>query len=84
MQNEQTLIDLGFSERPEWYNEATENKIFSLLHDGKTFIAYVNYWETPEYITMGIFVKEKGKSFVVDRWRQCCSLGSVARKIKGA
>lgn len=81
MQNEQTLIDLGFKERPEWHCQATENKTFSLLRDGKTFVAYVNYWENPQYVTLGIFLREKGKSFIVDRWRQCCSAGSVERKI---
>lgn len=78
MQNEKTLIYLGFLEKPEWYDETTESKTFYFLHEsGKIFIAHVNYWETPQYVTMGIFLKEKGKSFVVDRWRQCCSSGSV-------
>lgn len=77
MQNEQTLVDLGFIENPEWYCEATENKVFSLSVNGKMFIAFVNYWEQTQYVTMGVFIKEKGNSFVVDRWRQCCSSGSV-------
>jgi hypothetical protein len=77
MQNEQTLIDLGFTEKPEWYCAVTENKAFVLSKGDKTFVARVNYWERPQYISMGVFIREKGKSFIVDRWRQCCSLGSV-------
>tara|TARA_R110002020_G_scaffold318905_7_gene534554 strand:- start:8572 stop:8835 length:264 start_codon:yes stop_codon:yes gene_type:complete len=87
MQTEQTLIDLGFKRHPKWDTE-TKN------HIGKATDVTPHYkmigpkavWRAkPEvnngipYVIMGMVVSESG---LVDRWRDCCSEGSVERKIK--
>lgn len=79
MQTEQTLLDLGFQRHPDWDFTSTDTKNFRKeMPDGSVFRAYVVDCNGPEYVRLGKVVSPSG---LVSGWRDCCSNGSVARKI---
>lgn len=78
MQNEQTLIELGFSRHPDWDFQETQAKHFRKEVNGKVYRAYVVDCNGPVYVSLGEVITPDGK---VTRWQDCCSVGSVARKI---
>lgn len=78
MQTEQTLIELGFSRHPEWDFEETGARHYRKEVNGKVFRAYEIDCNGPKYVSLGEVSTPDGK---VKGWRDCCSLGSVARKI---
>lgn len=77
MQNEQTLIELGFSRHKDWDSEDGVIQAFRLVSD-KIFRAHVVDCNGPTYVCLGEVVTNDGK---VKRWMDCGSAGSVARKI---
>lgn len=84
MQNEQTLIELGFKHFPEWDCKQTGNKHYKLDYNGLIFRANVwnkkqGYPNEKQFVSMGLVVKN---GHLVDYWRDCCSNGSVKRKIE--
>jgi hypothetical protein len=78
MQNEQTLIELGFDRYPEWDSKDTGTKHYFKVVRGKVFRAYEVTCNGPVYVTMGEVSTLDGK---VKRWMDCCSEGSVHRKL---
>lgn len=83
MQNEKTLIELGFKRHPEWDSETTESPNYRLEFKGLIFRAHVwnekqGYRNEHQFVGLGVVIKDTG---LVDRWRDCCSNGSVKRKI---
>lgn len=86
MQNEKTIIDLGFKRHPEWDIEIKNHigKVVSITPNYKLTTNKIIWRAKPEvnngapYIIMGKVVSDKG---LVDRWRDCCSDGSVERKV---
>lgn len=89
MQTEKTLIDLGFKHHPEWDMEIKNHigKVESVVKNYKLVTNKVVWRAKPElnngtpYVIMGKVVSDSG---LVDRWRDCCSVGSVERKIFSA
>lgn len=82
MQNEQTLLKLGFKHHPEWDFEEIGAKHYRKEISGKVFRAYeVNFNGPTSYVSLGEVITPDGK---VKRWRDCCSSGSVARKINSS
>lgn len=87
MQTEQTLIDLGFKRHPEWDFEIKDytGKVIDVIPHYKMIGSKAVWRAKPEvnngtpYVILGMVVSESG---LVDRWRDCCSVGSVERKIK--
>jgi hypothetical protein len=82
MQNENTLIELGFSHFPDWDGKETGTKHYRLEINGKTvrakeWGASAGFPREKTFISAGIVVNEK--KGVVDRWRDLCSEGSVSR-----
>lgn len=78
MQNEQTLLALGFKHHSDWDFECIGAKNFRLEKSEKVFRAYVVDCNGSDYVSMGEVSTPDGK---VKGWRDCCSIGSVARKI---
>lgn len=78
MNNEETLLSLGFERAPEWdwHNPTTEH--YKLEKGGEVFRAYVCRANGPDFVVMGVVCNELGH---VDMWRHCISDGSVSRKI---
>lgn len=84
MQNEKTLIELGFKHYPEWDSEQTGTKDYRLDYNGLVFRAHVwnerqGFPNEKQFVSMGLVVKD---GHLVDRYRDCCSNGSVKRKIE--
>ena len=78
MNNEQTLINLGFIRYPEWDYKSSGAEHYRLDKEGKTFRAYVNrVCGPPVFIEFGEVVNEKGHC----TFRDCVSEGSVQRKL---
>lgn len=78
MQNEQTLIDLGFKRYPEWDFKSNGQRHYMKVVGNKTFRAYAIECNGPTYVTLGEVISPSG---IVTRWMDCCSDGSVQRKI---
>ncbi|MBR8535435.1 hypothetical protein KDU71_07670 [Carboxylicivirga sediminis] len=86
MNNESTLLNLGFEPYPDWdfhiksipSGQITTTPHFRLEKQGKVFRAYVEKNNGPVYVILGVIVKNNN---LVDCWRDCCSNGSVERKI---
>ena len=83
MQNEQTLIELGFYHHPEWNNIQTGTKHYRLDYKGLVFRAHIwgkdqGFHGISEFVSLGLVVKH---GHIVDYWRDCCSNGSVKRAI---
>lgn len=77
MQNEKTLIELGFT-------DSENNGDYRLNYNGLVFRAHVwnekqGYRNEHQFVTLGLVVRDNN---LVDRWRDCCSNGSVKRKIE--
>ncbi len=89
MQTEKTLLDLGFKHHPEWDMEIKDynGKVSSVTRNYKLVTGKIVWRAKPEtnngtpYVIMGKVVSHSG---LVDRWRDCCSNGSVERKIYSA
>lgn len=79
MNNEQTLLDLGFMHHPDWdfTNNGTKNYRLDTT-DGLVFRAYVQLNNPPVYVVIGRIVGSNG---IVGRWKDCVSEGSVKRFI---
>jgi hypothetical protein len=83
MQNEKTLLDLGFKHYPEWDSPEINSMHYRLEKDGLIFRAKVwgdnqGYHGSQIFVGMGIIIRDNN---IVDRWRDCCSTGSVERKV---
>ena len=87
MQNEKTLLGLGFEHFSEWdffqkgVAGATEfySKNYRLEKDGKIFRAYVFNSNSPDsYIKTGVVSDTDVNK--VKRWMDCCSSGSIQRR----
>jgi len=79
MQNENTLIELGFYHYPQWDGEFTRTKHYRKeTPDGRIFRAAVIKSNGPQYVSIGEVCTPDGK---VKRWKDCCSDGSVNRAI---
>lgn len=83
MQNEKTLLDLGFRHYPEWDCNETGTREYRLDYKGLIFRAHVwnekqGYPNEKQFVALGIIVRNDR---LVDRWRDCCSEGSIKRKI---
>lgn len=79
MNNEQTLLDLGFVPYSKWDFKETGTKHYRLEKDGKVFRAYVQLYNPPTYVVIGEVTNlEKG---LVRRWVDCVSECSVERFI---
>lgn len=77
MQNEKTLIELGFT-------DSENNGDYRLNYNGLVFRAHVwnekqGYRNEHQFVSLGLVVRDNN---LVDRWRDCCSNGSVKRKIE--
>jgi len=82
MQNENTLLDLGFEHFKEWDSEYVDMKNYKLEINNKIFRAIIydastGFPNNKTFVTIGIDVGNNK----VDRWRDCCSVGSVNRFI---
>jgi hypothetical protein len=78
MQNETTLLDLGFTHHPDYDFNHTGCKGYRLELNGKVWRARIEDTLKPIGISLGMVVKKNG---VVDRWRDCFSDGSVKKHI---
>ena len=83
MQDKQTLLDLGFIRHKEWENKQFTMERYRLDLDGLTFSAHVygpdqGFHGENTFVTIGLVVDGSG---IVSRWIDCCSPGSVKRKI---
>ncbi len=78
LNDEKQLELIGFKHYPDWDFADPYTPNYRLDLAGKTFRAKVTRCNGPVYTQMGIVINEKGH---VDRWRDCCSKGSVARKV---
>lgn len=79
MNNEQTLLDLGFQPHKDWDFANTGTKHYRLVTpEGLEFRAYVQLHNPPVYVEIGRVVNDKGH---VQRWKDCVSEGSVKRFI---
>jgi hypothetical protein len=78
MQDENTLISLGFVHYPDWDFEGTKDKNYRKDINKTSFRAYVVDCNGPLYVSMGQVVTKDGK---VKNWLDCASFGSVERKI---
>lgn len=79
MQDTSTLIELGFERFPEWDTKTTGTNHFRKEINGKIFRAFeVNFNGPVSYVTMGEVTTADGR---VKRWMDCCSAGSVLKKI---
>lgn len=81
MQNEKTLIDLGFVHYPDYDFKEIGVKGYVLSVGQNVWRAYVNDTQLPKYISLG---KVVGPSGIVDRWRDCTSVESVFRHLNKA
>ena len=87
MQNEQTLLNIGFKHFPSWdFHQKGGGGISEFYRKnyrfdkgGKTFRAYVDDTNPPTYVRMGIVSDANINK--VKCWMDCCSSGSVQRKI---
>lgn len=79
MQNVQTLLDLGFERFPEWDYSDPITKHYRKEMNGKVFRAYEVSCNGPVYVMMGEVSTKDGK---VKSWMDCCSNGSVERKME--
>lgn len=79
MQNEETLKQAGFKRWPAWDFKEIDAKGYRLDFKGKTFRAYVREIKTNPFVCMGVVVRDGG---IVDRWRDCCSEGSIQKHIE--
>lgn len=79
LNDEAELLRIGFVRHPDWdwIDPVTEH--YRLERNGKVFRAYVQHNNQPIYAVLGVVTKELGG--IVDRWRDCCSSGSVERKV---
>ena len=78
MQDKNTLFELGFLRHPKW--DAGDQEHYRLDIGGDTYRARVVDHNGPSpYVALGRVVTPDGK---VDRWRDCCSNGSVVKKIR--
>ena len=78
MQNENTLINLGFKHNKDWDSENINTKSYILELNGKVFRAHCygeqhGFKGISQFVTIGI-ITNKDK---VDRWRDCCSNESI-------
>jgi len=78
MQNEKTLIDLGFKHHKEWDSDNVSRKNYRLELNNKEFRAFVydesfGFPNKLTFVTIGVVVNN-GK---VDRWRDYSSNESV-------
>lgn len=80
MNNENTLLNLGFTHYPDWDFKETGSKHYRFDYGGKLFRAYVQNSNDPVYVIIGEVVNE-GKG-LVKRWKDCVSSGSVKRFIE--
>lgn len=83
MQNEKTLFKLGFKHYPEWDCSETGTPQYRLDFNGLIFRAHVwnekqGFPNEHQFVSLGLVVKD---GHLVDMWRDCCSTGSVKRKI---
>lgn len=86
LQTEETLIELGFIRNPEWDFEIKNNigKIINIVPHYKLVVndtmwrAYPQINNGTPYVTIG---KVISKNKLVDAWIDCCSKGSVVRKL---
>lgn len=76
MNNEQTLIDLGFQPHPDWDFTDIGVKHFRLQKGDSTFRAFVCDCNPPVYVQIGQVINGAG---IVSRWKDCVSPGSVER-----
>jgi hypothetical protein len=77
MQNEKTLIELGFK-------DIETDGDYRLDYKGLVFRAHVwnekqGYKNEHQFVTLGLIVKDNK---IVDTWRDCCSTWSVKRNIE--
>jgi hypothetical protein len=80
MNNEQTLLDLGFVHHPDWDWDNCGIKHYRLENDGIVYRAWVEDCNPPiDYVIIGVVSHlQKG---LVKRWKDCVSEGSVKRFI---
>lgn len=79
LNDEYELIRIGFVRYPDWDWNDPQTEHYRLERNGKVFRAYVNHNNPPIYSVLGIVIEEKRG--IVDKWRDCCSPGSVERKV---
>ena len=78
MQNEKTLLELGFTHYADFDFKSTGCKGYIIKVNGTTWRARVEDTLKPTGISLGKVVKPVG---IVDRWRDCFSDGSVKKHI---
>lgn len=78
MNNEETLIALGFIHYPEWDFKEIGTKHYRLERDSLVFRAYVQHNNPPVYVVIGRVINNKG---IVERWKDCVTNGAVQRFI---
>tara|TARA_R110000850_G_scaffold275070_1_gene413643 strand:- start:173 stop:427 length:255 start_codon:yes stop_codon:yes gene_type:complete len=82
MQDQNTLIKLGFKHNKDWDSKHVDTKSYVLTLNNKTFRAHC-YDESQgfkginKFVTIGIITNNNK----VDRWRDMCSEGSINRFI---
>lgn len=77
--DEKELTRLGFERHPEWDFKETGTESYRLVTEKAMYRAHVTRCNGPVYVNLGVIVdKDRG---IVDRWRDCCSTGSVELKI---
>ncbi len=78
MQDKEVLNELGFVRCPEWDWTDPITEHYKLEKYGKVFRAYVVECNGPiPYVQMAVVTTPDGKG----RWMDCCSDGSVFKKI---
>lgn len=78
MNNEQTLLQLGFIRFPDWDYKEIGADHYRLDKSDKVFRAYVMHHNPPTYVIIGEVTTPCG---IVKRWKDCVSIDSVARFI---
>lgn len=82
MQNENTLLELGFIHFKEWDSERVDMKNYKLEFNNKIFRAIIydastGFPNNKTFVTIEICVNNNK----VDRWIDCCSSNSVSKFI---
>lgn len=80
IQTDSDLIRLGFVEHKPWYMSESERINYILKKDGIVFRALFETNNGSPYVQLGV-VKGDIDRGIVDRWRDCCSHGSVEKVV---
>ncbi len=75
IQTDKDLIELGFIEYTKWNNKTDSRLYYRLVKNGIIIRAFCETNNGSPYVQLGVVVNDDRG--IVDRWRDCCSNGSV-------